>query len=354
MKNRFVLNRNLVFFAAAAILFTACKKHAVTPITAPPVAVDTSIYVSGFIGYHNGNAVQLAAYWKNGVPTILGDSTTYSEATAIFVQGADIYVAGYTGTDNAVYWKNGVKHVLPGNNAAANGIFVSGSDVYVCGTVINASQSSDNAVYWKNGVEIVLDNSSATTIANGITVSNNVVYVSGSTRYESSSSGYYWVNGKGYSVDAGTQEAIAVLDSNVYTAGTGNGYPVYCKNRLPTQLAATGYSGFPTGMGIALSGTNIYVSGNIGTSGFYWKNTTPTLLSDTSGGAIANGITLNSSNDVFVAGYTIHPGVIYEKIGSATVPEIVATYWKNGVPVTLQNGVGGEAFGIFIKPVNLL
>lgn len=78
---------------------------------------------------------------------------------AIAVQGSDVYVAGTT-YDNrrqcAAYWKNGVVTVLANQytSAMATGIAVAGNDVYVTGFIHD--NNTGYAVYWKNNSEVRL------------------------------------------------------------------------------------------------------------------------------------------------------------------------------------------------------
>jgi len=106
--------------------------------------------------------VRVAKYWKNGVPVSLSDGTENAVINSVFIDGSDVYAAGYENEyvdnlyyiSNAKYWKNGVSVTLTDGtyNATALSIAVSGTDVYVSGN------GKNGAVYWKNGVEVALAN----------------------------------------------------------------------------------------------------------------------------------------------------------------------------------------------------
>jgi len=110
-----------------------------------------------FVEGANVNNVFKATYWSDGnVTQLAGDTTTYSNATGIAINGADTYISGITtvatGSQIATYWKNGTKNTL--TSGSAYGIAVLGTDVYVAG-----DYSGGHAVYWKNGVAVKLSNS---------------------------------------------------------------------------------------------------------------------------------------------------------------------------------------------------
>jgi len=188
----------------------------------------TDIYWSGYyqrVTDPNSGQVTLpvAVYYKNGVPVFLEDSTvTSSFATAIFVSGKDVYVAGQrlsksNGKGIALYWKNGVPFPLSDSTTAATAtaITVSGSDVYVAGYVATGVQTEegDNSVakYWKNGTAVALTNGNNPAEATGIAVSGKDVYVSGfeSGVYNGFQTGTYWKNGVPVRLTDSTSSSVA-------------------------------------------------------------------------------------------------------------------------------------------------
>src|SRR5690606_32709661 len=98
----------------------------------------------------------VAKYWKNGKGVALSNKSTNTIATAITVEGGDVYIAGtetVPGESSTVkYWKNGIAVALDlgeYDGAYAAGIAVDGDDVYVAGRVFTDGKTK--AAYWKNG-----------------------------------------------------------------------------------------------------------------------------------------------------------------------------------------------------------
>jgi hypothetical protein len=118
----------------------------------------------------------MVTVWKNGVATTLTAGTvSVGVATAVFVAGSDVYVAGYEqenyyggGAKFAKYWKNGVEIKLATVSSAATGITVFGNDVYVSGWENNGTNNV--AKYWKNGISVNLTNGTYPASANCIIV----------------------------------------------------------------------------------------------------------------------------------------------------------------------------------------
>jgi hypothetical protein len=111
------------------------------------------IYISGYSEPFNSGFDRIACYWKNKTMVKLTGATP-AKANAITLKDGDIYLTGTTNTD-AVYWKNGVIATLPVPSGATSptttGISVVGTDVYVCGWYVSAV-SRNTACYWKNGI----------------------------------------------------------------------------------------------------------------------------------------------------------------------------------------------------------
>jgi hypothetical protein len=322
------------------------------------------VYVSGY-SYHSGT--YSATYWKNGIATILDNSTNLTEAYGIAVSGTDVYVIGTsqnTTQGYAVYWKNGVKYNLadPSNFSFTNSITIQGSDVYITGTtsssVIEPNGSQQTIpVVWKNGVASPLTDTTVSIQGGAIAFNGTDMYVAAqifdlsgtppqvaelfknNIHAPISLSDYY------DSAIAG----ISVQNNDIYLAGWGQrsgiDTAVYWENgniiALPplpgyTQAEATG---------IAFLGTDMYIVGysftDTNTSPIFtvatlWKNGVPTKLSNGPKASIANAIAIQG-NDVYVAGM--------DGAGAAA-------YWKNGNLVELST-LGGQAVyatGIMVVP----
>jgi hypothetical protein len=99
-----------------------------------------------------------AVYWKNEIPVRLSDSSSDAAATAILIDGSDIYVAGYDG-NRAVYWKNQVPVYLTNGSTQASliSIAVEGTDVWVAGNIgPSGNYSASVGTYWKNGIPVTV------------------------------------------------------------------------------------------------------------------------------------------------------------------------------------------------------
>lgn len=154
--------------------------------------VGNDVYVVG------AGADNVAKYWKNGVPTIIGAGVG---TNSIVVTNNDVYVCGnFTKPLGRVscYWKNGVLNQLSdGNNdSVTNDIILIGSDVYVIGNEQNNNGSGFEAKLWKNGSTVFFANASNINFSK-MFVKDNDLYIVG---YESSGIGTkkvakYWKNG---------------------------------------------------------------------------------------------------------------------------------------------------------------
>jgi len=130
------------------------------------------MYISGTVS-GNTYGSNYTGYWKNG--TFFANklpSPPYPNNTSIAINGSDVYIAGIYAEDgviSAAYWKNGVKTILA-SSATATGIAFSGNDMYVVGNTLTTSNftSYPSPVYWVNGTLVKLPS----------TVSNNTMATS--------------------------------------------------------------------------------------------------------------------------------------------------------------------------------
>lgn len=111
------------------------------------VAVNGSdVYIVGYL--KSG----VAGYFKNSVPTYFPQGAGVS---SIAFSGTDVYIGGLVGGGSdtkAAYWKNGVQTMLKNDYLASSvtAMVVAGQDIYAIGFVYDGS--NDIPVYWKNGV----------------------------------------------------------------------------------------------------------------------------------------------------------------------------------------------------------
>jgi hypothetical protein len=191
-----------------------------------------------------------AALWINGTQQVLqGVSVPYSSAEGIAVSGGNIYVAGYlTGVNvnnSAVVWEDGNPTVLTGGgdtvNSIATAIAINGNDIYEAGSI------NDRATYWKNGTPVKLSaDTSFSNTANDIVVNGSDVYVSMNRSRIGGYTSSYWKNGKetilsNPATDGYATTTIAINGTDVYVATTtrtsGNLFEAtYWKNGIAVEL----------------------------------------------------------------------------------------------------------------------
>lgn len=366
---------------------TACKKslRAVegtsnTDTTATIINYNSAdVYVAGSVTVQSGTGfTQAAAYWKDGVLTVLGDGQTESSATGIVVSGNDVYVTGIIRNDTAplaqaCLWKDGVQQKLSPDSgySATTCIALRGSDVLVGGAIYDKGTRqgitvySPDCVYWDNGVPVKIPGASNIT---SIAVSGQDVYVAGAYQEPFTYVGKdtlgggtfaaYWKNAAPpvYLVQptefpsSSCVNGIAVNGQNVYTAGfaaaTDNDAN-YWYNSTQTTLSQSNFAG--NAAAIAVNGTDVYIGGNLIESGYpvaaYWKNNVITMLSaaaiNSAAASQANAIAVNASG-VYAAGSLFKTQTLYN----------AAVLWVDGTAVQLTNGgnLGANANAIFVVP----
>jgi hypothetical protein len=57
----------------------------------------SDVYVVGYYISSNPNADAVACYWKNGVINYITDGTHCADATCVYVNGSDVYIAYFEG-----------------------------------------------------------------------------------------------------------------------------------------------------------------------------------------------------------------------------------------------------------------
>ncbi len=131
------------------------------------VEVDgTDVYAAGRT-WDQQSGEYNAVYWKDGVNTVLHDSSD-SYAYGIEIYNGKVYVVGEyengTNDDVAVIWEDGTPTDLALNGAAYDIEITAGGDVYVAGYVYE--DSTYKTVYWKNGTRVDVEDND--TFANAI------------------------------------------------------------------------------------------------------------------------------------------------------------------------------------------
>ncbi len=336
-----------ILLLAGLACLQSCKKDSVE--TGPLFKKGDVLFIGGGVDT-NGHVV--AAYWKNNVMTRLSNDP-YNLAgaamtTGLAVSGNDLYAVGYVSNPvmetAAVYWKNGVLIRLADWGSYANSIYISGTDVYIAGTV------SNKAVYWKNGVLNTLSgNPLQNSDAESVFVSGNDVYVSGAADDGSLSYSFlkaaYWKNNVPVQLTGGVYSratGISVVGTDIYICGyTANASSLQVatlwKNGIPSFLETTSSMIFA----MTISGSDIYAAGlaTANNGATYWKNGVSVSL----GGVASGSPTLSSAaNCIAVSGTDLYIG------GQAGPNYQSATIWKNGVETKLSDV--GTITGIYIVP----
>lgn len=112
------------------------------------------IYISGSIRRYPiiGYQTDQAAYWKNDILNTVAKDEFASVATGITIKSTEVYVCGWSerfkeSPWTATYWKGGnIVKLSSDYFSSATAIAVNGSDLYISGL------TSIGAGYWKNGV----------------------------------------------------------------------------------------------------------------------------------------------------------------------------------------------------------
>lgn len=368
-----------------AAIITSCSKSSdtVKPVTPTnptnptnPVTPTTSdVYMAGIVN-------NKATLWKNGVATTLSSTSQKSYAYSVYVNGPDVYVAGY-GTDAnnangvAILWKNGSANILQAANpdAQAVSVYVSPSgSVYAAGytTVMyqnnqpypnNGIMSYHAATIWINGTPTILSDGNEAFYDN-----NGLLGLGQKLNRDSGATGVY-ANGTDVYVsgweDYGAYEQInATLWKNknkliLYNPIGGN----YTSNAPAAGFVGKFFSGDTTyvipptfslsssnqATSVFASSSGVYVAGFV-TQGVQntgvqantthratlWTNGIEKALGDSTQFATPNAVYASGSN-VYAAGVSIATG--------KSTPVV----WKNGAPSTLTyNGYGALVKSIFV------
>lgn len=337
--------------------------------TGPVFTYGPDVYVAGYENEGDYGNTPIAAFWKDGIRSLLTGPDSWSIAYGMAMADTNVYISGIVSASflQALYWQNGaIFRLLEGTTMSyGSAMAVSGGNTYVAGFIQDeANEGPPYAVYWKNGVPDTLAGGQvAYCQATAITLAGSDVYVGGflTTRYDSifTISAVYWKNGQMVTLPpvhiANNDHAtgIAVNGSDVYVVGYESGYEgvaVLWKNGVATPLSNGKYGSVATS--ICVIGSDTYIGGyEVNEAGFqvakYWKNGVAVSLTDGTRNAAVNAITVAGGN-VYAAGYESSMSNVV--LSGDPDYGFVAKYWENDVAVQLGNGfVASQANAICIK-----
>jgi hypothetical protein len=329
---------------------------------------------SDVVGYeYNGN-FKVAKYWKDGVATLLSDTTKDSQAMSVSISNGNVYIAGvekneYGGMDwdnskRPRCWKNGTSvplnvldfgvGVSTNINGVATSVHTYNNNAYIVGYMSDGGCNNYVASLWTNSGDPTLLSSQydGSSMANSVYVSSTgTVYAVGSKSFTGGNGwqAMLWTNGTEVPLTNGVgvsdAKGVFVSGSDVYICGhvlntdvSPYARVVYWKNGAINYLSDGTSNG--TANSIYVNGNDIYVAGdfcmtgNSSSKATLWKNGTPTTLSNNS--ISAKSVTVKGS-DVYVCGY---------KYASSTY---TATLWINGVEYPLSSGKKDIANDVFVR-----
>jgi hypothetical protein len=342
--------------------FTYLLAPTVTAISPTAGIAGASITIAGtnFDAVAANNTVKF-----HGVATTVTSATTTSLVVKAPVAGSTgaVTVTTTGGTAAGPVFTYLVAPVIAGINPATAAV---GAAVTITGTNFDATAANDIVKF--NGTVATVTSATVTQLvvkvpaggtsgnitvttpggtSNGIAFTYPVatgpnIYVVGSdTR-----SGFgYWKNSTfTATTDCNQTDAIVGLGTDIYVAGPSTAQtPTYWKNNTAIHVSSqTGYT-----FSIAVSGTDVYCLGILGNVYNVWKNGTVTPLTTTSvdmigSGTYTNNVMAVSSGNVYVAGA--------QYLGNSTI--LKATYWKNGTPIDLTDGIhsgSAQATAVYVS-----
>lgn len=296
----------------------------------------TNVYVAG---YEQNSNINQAKFWKNGTVTSLPTTGKASVASAVFISGKDVFIAGQEAMSSATdanrqikLWKNGVlaKTITDGTkDAVASDLYVAGNDVYIAGVEFNGTNNV--AKVWKNGIPASLTDGTKEGVANSISVSGGNVYVAGSEFDGMNNVLKVWKNGVAQNLNSGAKsaEAYAVFVNNndVYAAGEEQGTAKFWKNGTATIVAGNS----AIAKGVYVLENDVYVifeQYNAETKkwqGKLWKNAQISNITNGTQNCSLTGISVDA-NDLYIIGS--------ESNGTVDAAKI----WKNGTATSLTSG----------------
>lgn len=343
---------NLLTACLLLVFLVSCEtivKSKVKPITvSPPAATTENVHVvyedcSGTLG------CDLKLLSRGTVTTLIdGAVDEFMGGAYIKVVGSDQYVVanvnpGYIGKNQISIWKNGVPTSLTDetHSAFAYGFFVSESDVYVYGQQVDDSGNTI-ARYWKNGVP-----TSLTDGTHGQAMITQMQIVNGKSIClgVEDKTIKLWINGAANQITDGAHYAntkgMEIIESDIYIFGedgSNTGVKVWKNGVVQNQTTSDYWYWY----GSASSNGNLYAvaidSFTFGSG--VWMNGlfVDLITSDGSGSLVVTKAVRAFGDNLYVIGW---------KRDSAG--DEVASYWKDGVEVSVSTNAGTYAWDLAIS-----
>jgi len=180
------------------------------------------------VARHNGKTY--AAGWKNEQATLwtddvaqqLSTGTGYSSATAVVVDGNNVYVSGCEDVDEvevATIWLNGEPQRLSTEWSTITDMVVYNGKIYAIG--VEEKDGEDLSVLWVDGQAQYFGNDAT---FNSIAVADGKVYIAGSKEtILGVEAATVWVNGVAKELNgAGKANGVAVYNDKYYVVGYGS------------------------------------------------------------------------------------------------------------------------------------
>lgn len=241
---------------------------------------ENDVYTAGYSGGPD-NKSPYPTYWKNGIPTFVGNGLL-GKIRGITVVNGHVHTVGYTeepGQTHAKYWHDGIEEVLPSGNfnkTEAWDIAIVNNDVHIVG------YGDSTAIYWKNGEVVNLPMAAKPSAFYSLDVHGNDIYIAGSGFSNNSKHvARYWKNGEPISLSDGSKNefafGIAVDNNDVYVVGeqrpsSGKFIAKYWKNGISNMLGDVNYNS--RAIAVDASNGSGYITGHDHGAIKCWKNGT--------------------------------------------------------------------------------
>lgn len=321
-----------------AILFSHCGKDE------PPVVVSKKVSITAIAPPEGAGGTRVTIKGANFNATAAGNLVLFHTDTAVVSAAfADslVVVAPLHGTTGPV-------SVTVAGETAIGPVFTYTVDTTGTADTTHPVQDSvdiyaagyDNQpIYWTGGTEYLLVHRAYASYSSAYALAlvDTDVYIAGTDDTKAK----YWKNGtetvlSNPNYQGGEARSLVVAGSDIYIGGSDYYHPVYWKNGVETNLS--GNEGIVNGM--SLYNGDVYAVGRLGDTAIMWKNGVATHLSTVNADDVtATGIAFMGS-DVYVCG---------AENGNAVL-------WKNGVETILASPpadrVGCKAYAVAVAGNN--